>query len=289
MTGGRIPTSELDETFGRIANGSRLAILQALWNADEPLAYTAIKERIGMRDSGKFNYHLRELRPGFVRQTETGYELTHAGRRVIGAAVSGDYTDADSVTIGPVPAGDCMFCDGTAEARYEEGRVIVDCPECEKLITSMPLAPIAVDGHDREALPGVFNDHVRKRITGLNRGFCTLCGGRVERLLTVASSHEAVTSRSVLDVTFTCTACGDETHLNVGGVLTDHPVVVSFLFDAGIDLEETYIWELRSLLDPEATLVSEDPARLAVSVELGDDAIELTVDETVTVREYRRL
>lgn len=41
---------------------------------------------MGIRDTGKFNYHLTKLCAYFVRETETGYELGHAGSRVIAAA-----------------------------------------------------------------------------------------------------------------------------------------------------------------------------------------------------------
>jgi hypothetical protein len=44
------------------------------------------RERVGIRDTGKFNYHLTKLCEYFVRQTESGYELGHAGTRVITAA-----------------------------------------------------------------------------------------------------------------------------------------------------------------------------------------------------------
>lgn len=44
---------------------------------------------------------------------------------MIGAAVSGMYTDTD-VTVGPVSVRGCPECSATLEGRYEEGHVVID-------------------------------------------------------------------------------------------------------------------------------------------------------------------
>lgn len=64
----------------------RIAILRALADADEPLSFSTLHARVGMRDSGKFNYHLERLCEYFVREVAGGYELGHAGERVVSAA-----------------------------------------------------------------------------------------------------------------------------------------------------------------------------------------------------------
>ncbi|MFC4407196.1 DUF7347 domain-containing protein [Haloarchaeobius iranensis] len=69
-----------------LAHEHRIAILRALAEADEPLSFSALHARVGMRDSGKFNYHLAKLCEYYVRETGEGYELGHAGERVVSAA-----------------------------------------------------------------------------------------------------------------------------------------------------------------------------------------------------------
>ena len=71
-----------------LGNETRMAILRELADADDTLAYTELKDRVGLRDSGKFNYHLTRLCEFFVRETEDGYALGHAGSRVIAASAS---------------------------------------------------------------------------------------------------------------------------------------------------------------------------------------------------------
>lgn len=83
MTDGTDPSMDALAVLG---NEIRMSILRELADAEESLSFTELRERIGVRDTGKFNYHLTKLCEYFVRQTESGYELGHAGTRVITAA-----------------------------------------------------------------------------------------------------------------------------------------------------------------------------------------------------------
>lgn len=63
----------------------RMDILRTLADADGPLTFTELREAVEVRDTGRFNYHLTRLCEYFVRETAGGYELGHAGDRVITA------------------------------------------------------------------------------------------------------------------------------------------------------------------------------------------------------------
>ncbi|RDI73084.1 ArsR family transcriptional regulator [Halopelagius longus] len=283
-----IPVSELDDLFGSVANELRISILRELWDRyGEPVSFTELQSRVGVRDSGQFNYHLNVLVPEFVRKTEEGYVLTHTGKQTIGAAVSG-YFSTEDVEVDSVRAGECMFCGEELTARYEGGNVVIDCSACENLITKMPVPPVTVASTPRENLPQVLGKHVLTLAHQLSRGFCTLCHGRVDSTLTVRSDEESVAYRAALDVKFECRACGDRTHLNAGAVVVDHPAVASFLFDSGIDPRETYPWELLPLLDPETTITSEDPLELELTVRTDGGALKLTLDDAANVVAYAR-
>jgi DNA-directed RNA polymerase subunit RPC12/RpoP len=285
----QVSAAELDDAFGLVANELRIEILRALRESPgEPLPFTALQSRVDVPDSGKFNYHLGLLVPEFVRKTDDGYLLTHAGQRIIGAAVSGVLTESGTVDLGPVPAGDCMFCGGALDARYDDGDVAVDCPECDRLIMALPVPPVVVADVAPQELPRVVSRHVLTLTQQLSRGLCKLCHGRVDATLTALSDEESVAYRPTLDVRFECRNCGDRTSLNVGATLMDHPAVTSFLFDAGIDLRESYVWELVSLLDPDESIVGEDPPRLKLAVQLDGESIALWLDESATVVDYER-
>ncbi|QPV61769.1 helix-turn-helix transcriptional regulator [Halosimplex litoreum] len=79
------PVDDPAEAFDVLGDQTRLSILRALADADEPLSFTRLRERCGVADSGRFSYHLRRLCEYFVRETGDGYELGHAGSRVIAA------------------------------------------------------------------------------------------------------------------------------------------------------------------------------------------------------------
>lgn len=103
------------EALSVLADETRLDILRALAEADRVLSYTELRERAGVRDSGRFNYHLERLCEYFVRETGEGYALGHAGSRVLAAAGSAvpdrEAVDADAVDADTVDAPEgCPVC-----------------------------------------------------------------------------------------------------------------------------------------------------------------------------------
>jgi DNA-binding transcriptional ArsR family regulator len=106
------------EALAAIANEHRIRILRALAEADEALPFSELRRRVGLRDTGQFNYHLTELLGRFVRETESGYTLGHAGERVVVAAA--DVPPAAATTLSETTVdGECPVCGET---------------DCEKLV-----------------------------------------------------------------------------------------------------------------------------------------------------------
>jgi len=94
-----------------LGNEIRMATLRELAEADGPLTFTELRERVGVRDTGKFNYHLTKLCAYFVRETDGGYELGHAGSRVIAAGdVEADPPVANGASDGGDAGDDCPVC-----------------------------------------------------------------------------------------------------------------------------------------------------------------------------------
>ncbi|WP_267642940.1 winged helix-turn-helix domain-containing protein [Haloarchaeobius amylolyticus] len=79
-----------------LGNELRMRILRELAAAEEPLPFSTLRERAGIRDTGKFNYHLTRLCEYYVREVADGYELGHAGTRVIAAAEPMQAEDGDA-------------------------------------------------------------------------------------------------------------------------------------------------------------------------------------------------
>lgn len=83
-------TEDPTDPLSVLDNETRIDILRALAEAERALSFTELREQVGIRDTGKFNYHLQKLGAYFVRETEAGYELGHAGTRLIGLADGND-------------------------------------------------------------------------------------------------------------------------------------------------------------------------------------------------------
>jgi hypothetical protein len=70
-----------EEAFAVLGNEIRLDIIHVLWQADpaheyddvsntaETISFSELRRRVDIDDNGKFNYHLSQLVPHFVRQT----------------------------------------------------------------------------------------------------------------------------------------------------------------------------------------------------------------------------
>ena len=80
------------DALAMLGDETRIAILRALADAEEPLPFSELRRRAGVDDAGRFNYHLSKLREYFVREDGGGYTLRHAGSRVIAAAGVADHS-----------------------------------------------------------------------------------------------------------------------------------------------------------------------------------------------------
>lgn len=288
MSDHSIPGDRLEAAFGGLAEESRVRILRALWEMDEPSAsFSELHDQTGIKDSGQFNYHLDKLRPGFVRKHNDGYALTYAGKQVIGAAVAGTYTDTD-VTVDTIEIRECWHCGGTFGLRYDRGYLIVECLDCDAmLINGLPAPPVIAANYESEELLEVFNQILLKHLQTMNRGFCILCGGVTEKSI-VRDMEPAWASENHLHTRIECHSCGKESYSVVGVEVMDHPVVIEFLFDHGIDIRNTPIWENDWLGEPHAEVTQENPLRIQTVVELEGDRLELVLDESLDVIDYDR-
>lgn len=74
------------EALHLVTNETRRAIVETLWEADDaPLRFTILRQRSGVEESARFNYHLQKLLGRCVRDAAPGYELTPRGERFIAA------------------------------------------------------------------------------------------------------------------------------------------------------------------------------------------------------------
>jgi len=292
MTVGTEGVSDAGEAFGDVASEARFDILESLWeierSGEDAAGFAALRKRTDIDDSGQFNYHLDKLRPRFVRKADEGYTLTHAGTRIVGAAVSGVYTDFDT-EIEAREVTECPECGGSVEARYREGVVRVECADCALVVSNGPVPPVAVAESDPEELPELYSRYMLTDVRRLNSGFCVLCGGRIDRSLNRNEDPDPDAAYSNhLGVAYECRTCGMESHGALLMAAVGDPALVSFLHDAGIDLRERPGWELDWFFEATEEVVDEDPLRVEMTVELDERALTLTLDVSLDIVDARR-
>ena len=260
-----------------------------VWS-DQRVAFSDLQGRAGVEDGGRFNYHLGKLVPEFVREDDAEYALTHAGEQLIGDAVSGTYTDADTTTLDPTPVSDCPEpdCDGRIEAQYEQGEALFECDSCDDRRNLISAPPIIVESHSRERAPEVAGRYAQLVLERNNRGFCQLCDGPVTA--TPARSHpdHDPVWESAVDYILECGSCGETWRTGARSALVGHPVTVSLLYEAGVDYRTVPFWEQTWLTEAEERVTGEDPLRVAVETTIDDEHLLFTVDETHTVVDHRR-
>jgi len=286
MTDGTARATDPNEAFDLVGDETRFAIVRALWDLtdwrSDPASFAELRAEAGVKDSGQFNYHLDRLCPEFVRSVDGGYRLTEAGRRVVGGAVSGIYTDHD-VSFEPEPVGACPACEGTLELGYEGGFMTVTCGDCDKRLVDMSTPPVLIAESDPENIPSVLTRHAMAEVQRMNRGFCVYCGGPLESRLDLPSDGAGFDD---LVVEFDCAACEKSFQWNVFVSILDHPAVVSLLHDAGIDVRDLPVWSVFTDLDLEGRIASSDPLRVEATIQVEHGAVTVTLDETLTTVDY---
>lgn len=274
-----------------LANEVRLSIVFALGDAAATpqgagIAFSDLRERAGVRDSGRFNYHLEQLRDQFVSAGDDGYELTPAGSQVYQLLVRGAF-EAEVSTRSLSVDADCLRCGGSLAATYRSNGILrVACEDCETSFYNSMVPPALIANHEDDAAAlHAARDWIRSQTSLLWRGTCPWCAGVVETAL-VDPAEVTADDPGPLPafVRFGCRDCGTGLYATPGGVLLTHPTVLGFAADRGVDLRDRFNWELPFAVTAEHTsVVGTDPLRVAVTVECDGDALRVELDEDAQV------
>lgn len=277
-----------DAAFGLLADSTRIAILQALGETPEaPVPFSQLCDRVGLRDSGQFNYHLGKLVGSFVRKTDDGYELTHTGRQIVGNLFAGSYT-ADA-TVEPIPIDDeCPLCDGQLIAEYTDELAITRCTDCGDWLNKFSFPPGSLEGFEREELPGAFDRWMQQVCRGTIAGFCDTCDGRIEgQLVTDPEAVGAGVSPGA--VSFECRRCGGTARFSAALPVMLHPCTEGFLFDHGHDVRTAPTWRITRAVDThDVTVLGHEPPRAQVQFEIDGEAVTGIITADATISEIKR-
>lgn len=285
----------LRDAFQLLANETRLEILYALWNAPDWTAtgtnrsairsptrsqgllvtFTELKDAVGMRDSGGFQYHLNALDGTFIRKTDDGY--THlAGAIALYRAMLGSVTGPDAIDEIPLNHP-CPTCESTLELRYDNQVFYAHCPDCGETVASAPFLPAGLEDRSDDDRIEAFDKWTKQLVSLLRDGICPWCASTV--------NHELDSERDSVTITHTCTRCRGFLRTSIVENVVSHPAVVSFCYDRGLDTAATPHWKLEaSLGEVDTRIVSEEPFELRTTIRLSGDELTLTVNEAMDVR-----
>lgn len=276
------------DAFDLAGDETRLRIVRELNDADDPLPFGDLRERVGTDDPGRFNYHLQELTEHFVHKTEDGYQLAPPGRRVVGAVLSGVLTK--TMDVEPVDVdGNCTVCGETLVASFEETRVRVYCPSCEWVNTEPAVPPAILEGWNHEAAPAAAGRWLLRKSLSAKLRLCPNCDGRLDRRLCLPADSLAPDwfqgYVSPATQVAECRHCGHWWHTIVERAVLVEPAVVAFHHEHDIDVLETPAWALDWIEHDLATVTGDDPLRVAVPITLDAETKTFVVDREVSVVE----
>lgn len=299
--------------FGLLANETRLAILLALWEAYQPheesnsVPFSELRNRVGVRDSGQFNYHLGKLQERFIRKTDAGYELKRVGLLLIQSIIAGTGIEEPSFEPTEIKAP-CENCGAMTEISYDNVYVYQRCPECGKadhssehppgLLKAWTFEPTGLSGRTAEE---VFTASTIKNFARIALRFediCPDCSGAVEWTLDVCEDHISSSDEvcpncgreELAVVRETCTVCKSSGYGTPAIKVLFHPAVIAFFYNHGIEIGFTGDTDLIDIINTlnlvdqfDQKLASIDPIRLQISITADSDELQLILDEEMAV------
>ena len=288
--------SEVTEALGLLGNETRLRIVEALGELSEPgefstVSFADLREAVGVRDSGNFNYHLQQLVPQFVTDADAGYHLSLEGILVYRTLRSGLYADSDPDVVQETDEP-CEECGANREVWVDGGRAYRGCRDCAVIDNRYPLPAGALARLPDVDLERLLFDRLAFDKLSFLRGFCPYCSGAVHTELSTADERfdtpNVPYTQAIALVS--CEWCHWFIHTNVVGLLIGHPELLDFYyrhdsdpfvgspteqFDVTVEVESTDPWRLVT------TLVAPNGETLRAVLDGSLDVIdrELTVTQ----------
>lgn len=303
---------ETTEAFELLANETRLAILLALWDAFDPpgsptVSFSELRERVGMPDSGQFNYHLGKLEDRFVVSSEEGYRLHPVGNKIVRAVIGGVGLQTPSLDRTEIDMA-CPRCGASTAVMYEGGHLFQVCTECkgnmgetgdfpEGMLFGWRLEPAGLANRTAEEMYVASAVGNIQRLLAMIDGICPDCSAAVDSTLEICEDHGSEGGICPncgrlyeASARFECTVCKFTTGGPPGSIVSQHPAVISFYSDHGVELQYDLDYErvkqlVTLVMDHGEEVVSVDPPEVRVTVGYEGDEISLLVDGDAKVIE----
>ncbi|WP_372913058.1 winged helix-turn-helix domain-containing protein [Salinigranum sp.] len=308
----RADTLSPDEAFATLGNETRLSILQALGEADRPVSFSALFDRVDADDSGGFNYHLDRLVGHFVDKTTAGYELRQAGRRVVEAVLSGAVTDAPVVERTRLDQP-CHYCGAPIEVSYRQDRILKYCTACpgrdqspsgvpdapvSGYLGSLPLPPAGVQGRTAGEVYVAAWTWANLEFLAEAGGVCSRCSAALTESVSVCEAHadegvcDRCGNRHAVQFTADCPNCINDLQGPFVLQLVSDTRLLHFLTAHGLNpvapSRDAIAAVDRVHMDYEEDVRSVEPFEACFTFSVDGDTLSLTVDDDLDVVDAER-
>lgn len=293
-----------DAVFSVLGNETRMAILQALWNADVAdrpqeniLTYSELRDLVGVVDSGRFNYHLNQLVGHFINKIDDGYQLREAGVYLIQALLAGTLTEEPTLDPTPIDAP-CPHCGGTVEVYYEDEELYIRCRQGTHsgpsqrpgTIFNMHVPPAGL----QDRTPDDIAEAVMRWFDALTApmldDICPKCSSRTSMTVDACEDHkpidglcEACQGRWAVFVSYECRHCAFWSTVPAYYHLWSDPQVVGWFHERGIRFTGPSWETMAYTIGGNDEVVSTDPLTVEVTVPVDGETVTMTLDEEMKV------
>lgn len=277
--------------FEVLGHETRLAIIEELakprrteWRV-AGLSFAELRTAVGVEDAGTFNYHLQALQDHFVGKLDGKYVLRNAGFYLAGAIRAGTYTERIEPRRTEIDL-ECPAHGVAIEAVYEQGFFRLECPE-HGMVSANALPPGAALGRSMDDLLALADRDTRRMTEKIREGVCPHCWGPMETTVPSTPSPRLADGETteMLFARFSCARCGMDVWSPATITVLDHPAVVSFYHQHGVDIRKRDTLEISFRDGSTGTVLGEDPTRIGVEFELDGDVLRLVLDGSLAVVE----
>ena len=294
-----------DEAFAALGNEVRVGILQCLWEAYEPytespLSFSALRDCVGVSDTGRFNYHLDQLTDHFVFRTDDGYRLTANGVRIAQSIVAGTHTERFAGRRAEIDAP-CFLCGAPTAIEYRGRFFYHTCTACEGRVGTrfdVPegtlqrgwIRPPGISDRDPEALFDAYLRRKRSRQAVIVDRVCPECSGVMDAEVLICDDHtdadeicDTCGIRSEVNGQWVCTVCKFAWRLPANERVRLEPAVVRFHRERGLAYDPSTYDDFVRFETWDQEVVDASRPTVDVTVEVDRDALVLTLDDGMRV------
>jgi len=277
-----------DETRLRIL--LELAVVANERGVGAGLSFSELRQRVGVEDSGRFNYHLDKLSGSFVTKRDGQYVPLGPTMEVASAVYAGTYS-SETGEHSTESDWTCPECGDRLLLWYTGELLFLRCERDDGYLLAYGMPPGAFEGRSLEELAAVTYRRVMSEVNTARQGVCPQCWGHTsvsypvdpEAPPQLHAAGDAVQTRLV------CSRCWLRYHVPLRAVVASTPTVRSLLRRNGLDPVRASVTGQAgdTTLNWAVSVDRAEPVRASVRFELGTDEVAVDLDEDARILDRR--